>query len=308
MKIQKIYKWILFLFFAQIAQNATAQQEAMYTQYMFNGLVLNPAYAGSHEAISLTALHRMQWTGIDGAPTTSTFSIHSPLHNQKIALGATFTNDKIGITRNQSVALSYAYRIRVGEQGMLSMGLQASFSYYKIEYFKLNIKDPDNVFSNDFVTNIAPNFGTGVFYTSPKLYVGVSAPRLLNNKIKKDKVVSLKEIQHYFVTAGYMFEVSPDLKIKPNILMKAVSDAPIQFDFNTNVLLKEFLWLGLSYHSLDSFSALVEIQASPSFRFGYAYNFTTTKAIRKATTGTHEIMLNYRLKFAKDKILSPRYF
>ena len=289
-----------------ITHNVHAQQQAMFTQYMFNQLVLNPAYAGSHDALSLTALARYQWTGIEGAPNTQTFSAHTPLSNNKVGLGLVVSNDEIGPSSQLNLTGIYSYKIKFNN-GSLRFGLQGSMIQYKENLSDLsNNNGTDNAFNSN-INEFAPNFGAGLYFESSRFYAGISSPFLLNNAFGNDGASVSTLRQHFFATAGYLIDLSPSLKFKPNVLVKAVEGAPLEFDVNANLLVKEVLWLGASYRSLDSFDFLMELVLSEQFRIGYAYDQTIT-SLSKVSGGTHEFMINYRFKFSKDKILTPRYF
>ncbi len=290
-----------------MSQTVSAQQQVMFTQYMFNGLAINPAYAGSHESLSLTALIREQWVGLDGAPSTQTFAAHTPLKNERVALGFMFLHDKIGITNQNGAYLSYAYRIPM-KNGKLSFGLQAGFNNYKATYSSLEFDD-DFAFSSNDVNKTLPNFGAGLYYYSDKFYAGFSVPQILKNELDEDNSdTDSKLIQHYFLTAGIVFDLSNALKLKPNVLMKVVEGAPVEWDINANLLIKEVLWLGLSWRSFDSFDALIQFQLTDQLQVGYAYDFATTTDLRRVNSGSHEIMLNYRFNFSKSKLITPRLF
>lgn len=300
--------WCFLLLILGLGLASQAQQQVMFTQYMFNGLVLNPAYAGSHESISVTALSRIQWVGIDGAPNTQTFSIHSPVPGKNVGLGAFFVRDNIGVTTQNNFYLSYAYRMQMSK-GILSFGLQGGFSDTSVSYDELGIAD-SNLSGTESTFN--PNFGAGVYYLTYRFYAGASIPYILNsgsnnegNSLPDD--IETEQIQHYYVTTGTVFDLSHMVKLKPSILVKAVSGAPIEFDFNANVLFDDRLWVGVSYRSFDSIDLLLELQVNQQLRFGYAYDFTTSD-LRKVNSGSHEIMLNYRFVFSKSKIVTPRYF
>ena len=288
---------------------ALAQQDVMFTQYMFNGLVLNPAYAGSHEALSATVMAREQWTGIDGAPSTQSLAVHSPLFNEKIALGALVINDNIGVTNETNIYFSYAYRIDFG-RGKLSMALQTGLGQYNnaLSEVFLTGGNNDNSFASNDVRALLPNFGAGLYYYTPRFYAGFSVPHILNNEYDRSNATTIaKQIRHYFFTTGYVVDVNHWLKWKPNLLVKAVEGAPLSFDINSNFLLADVLWLGASWRSFDSIDLLVELQINNQFRFGYAYDITTTE-LSRVNNGSHEIMLNYIFKFSKEKVVTPRYF
>jgi type IX secretion system PorP/SprF family membrane protein len=292
-------------------QSAYGQQQGMFTQYMFNGLAINPAYAGSQESLSLTALARQQWTGLQGAPSTQTFSAHSPIKNEKVALGALFVNDKIGVIKQTGFHAAYAYRIQT-RKATLSLGLQAGFTSYRAEFSPLFVQDPnDPYFNNNNVNEFLPNFGTGAYYYSDRFYLGFSVPQLINNSYKKENnnaFTGVLQVRHYFLTGGYVFDFNPSLKLKPNVLLKAVEGAPLAVDLNANLLLKEVVWLGLSYRSLQSLSVLLELQLTDQFRMGYAYDFATSASPNNLRYGSHELMLQYRFAYSKTKLITPRYF
>ena len=279
----------------------------MFTQYMFNGLAINPAYAGSQESLDLTALAREQWVGLKGAPSSQTFSAHAPLRNRKIALGLLLTRDKIGVSTQTGLYGVYAYRLPLKE-GTLSAGIQVGFDSYRTSFSQVltEIAD-DQHFVRDDARAFLPNVGTGVYYSTKRFYAGLSAPYLLNNLYPGSEQNRARQFRHWFASVGYVLDLNRELKLKPNILVKAVQGAPVEVDINANLLVKETLWVGMSYRSFDALSWLVELQATPKFRLGYAYDMTVSP-LRQANSGSHELMLNYRLSFKKSKIITPRYF
>lgn len=285
------------------------QQSPLYSQYMFNGLVINPAYAGSQESLSMTAFYRRQWVGIDGAPTTQTLSAHTPLRKEKIALGAIVMNDNIGVTHQYGFDGIYAYRIKIKEDAKISLGLQAGAGRYVSNFNSLSIKDPnDPSFAADQSTSFILNFGAGAYYYSKKFYAGISVPKLLNQGWNNQSSVKLNPLQRItFFTAGYLFELSPDLKLKPSTLVKAISGAPLQIDLNCNLILKDVLWLGVSYRSFSAISFITQIQLTNQMTLGYAYDASLGSA-RNFLTGSHELVLNYNFNFLGSKVVSPRYF
>ncbi len=306
MDVKQIRSGLLIASFWLLALAGFAQQQAMYTQYMFNGLAINPAYAGSHESLTLTALGREQWVGFEGAPSSQTFTAHAPLRNDKIALGLLLTRDEIGITKQQGAYAIYAYRIRM-VKGTLSAGLQAGFNNYRAAFSQVKVRQDDGSFSIDDLQGFLPNFGTGVYYNTQRFYVGFSLPQLLTNPYPGHDGSRAQQYRHWFLTSGYVFDLNQDLKLKPNVLVKAVEGAPLELDLNANLLIRELIWLGVSYRSLDAISGLFELQATPRFRIGYAYDYTLTD-IQQFNTGSHELMLNYRFLRKDKKMLTPRYF
>ena len=308
-------KWVCILLglsFFLTCNIAYAQQEAMYTQYMFNGLALNPAYAGSHEAVSMTFLAREQWTGVEGAPSTQTLSVHSPIKNKRIALGLNLIRDKITVFNQTGVNAVYAYRIPT-ENGTLSMGLQLGVTSYKADFQGLNIFPPDGddpAFSQD-VSKAMLNFGAGMYYYTNRFYLGFSVPQMINNSLSEDIVgfdSDARQERHYFLTSGYVIDVSGSVKFKPNVLFKVVGGAPVEMDLNANFLFSEVLWVGLSWRSLADFDALLEFQVTDQLLLGYSYDFANTTDLRRVNSGSHELMINYRLRYSKKKVVTPRYF
>lgn len=297
--------FIAFLFCVGFG-TVQAQQDPMFSQYMFNMLTVNPAYAGSRDVLSLTAMRRWQWVNIDGAPRTTTFSADMPIANERMGLGLIAYNDQLGVTKTNSAYLIYSYRIRM-EKGTLAFGMQAGFSNYRSDLTSLRTTDvsDDNLGSN--VNKLLPNVGAGVYYNTDRFYVGISTPKLLNNKLGNDAASNAIQKRHLFAMAGYVIHASELIKIKPSVLGKYVEGAPLQLDGNLNVWFNDVIGLGASFRSGDALSAMLEIQATDQLRFGYAYDYAMTK-LNNYTSGTHEIMLRYELGFGKTKIITPRYF
>jgi type IX secretion system PorP/SprF family membrane protein len=299
-------KKIIFIALAFCASTSVyAQQDAMYSQYMFNMLSVNPAYAGSRDVLGFTALRRWQWVGIEGAPRTATFSADMPVWNERIGLGLSFVNDQIGVTKTNTLYTSYAYRIQFLNGGTLALGIQGGFTNLKANLLSLTTTTSgDNVFMQN-VNEWLPNFGAGAYYSTDKFYVGVSAPHLMNNEIVKGTQSVQKP--HYFIMSGYVFRVSPVVVLKPSLLAKYVDGAPIEADINLNAWMHDRVGVGVSYRTGDAFVGMLEFQINQQMRFGYAYDITLTR-LGSYSNGTHEVMLRYELGSAKKKILTPRYF
>ena len=295
-----------------LAIESKAQQNAMYTQYMFNSLAINPAYAGSRNVISSTLLYRNQWTGINGAPETTTFTIDAPLSDSKIGLGLQIFNDQLGISNTTGAVVSSAYRIRM-DKATLSFGLQGGVSNFRSNFRRVNYSETgpiDPAFTED-VNTLQFNFGTGVYYNSDKFFVGVSVPTLVPNRISKNSSAVTnnpsRQQMHLFITSGYVFDLNQDFKFKPSFLVKAVQGAPIEGDLNATIWIKEFIGLGVQYRTNADVSGLLELQINKQLRFGYAYDHSVTK-LRNFNSGSHEVMLRYEFGFEKDKVVSPRFF
>ena len=289
-------------------QQAKAQQQVMFTQYMFNGLAINPAYAGSHDHITATFLAREQWVGLEGAPASQTFSIHSPFNASGSAnLGALLIHDKIGVTNQTTAYMAFAYRIRFEGSARLAFGLQGGISNYNSRFSEISNVDP--VFANADVNINRANFGAGLYFNTSRLYLGFSVPQLVRSRLDVNNSDSDSRLErHYFIQAGYLFDLNRDLKFKPNLLIKYVENAPVEFDVNANFLIKDLIWLGLSYRSFDSFDALIQVQLSKQLALGYSYDFATTTDLRRVNAGSHEFLIQYSFVFGKKKIISPRYF
>jgi type IX secretion system PorP/SprF family membrane protein len=275
---------------------------------MFNSIVINPAYAGSRGALSATALYRNQWTGMDGAPTTATFSLHSPLKNDNVALGLTIINDKISIFQTLNVNGIYSYSINLGK-GSLNLGLQYGITNYKITPSTVRFDDESDVYATlGNVNKIYPNVGTGLFYHTEKFYAGLGVPRIVSFKMKSDDALisDIRLERHYFFNTGYVYSLNEQISLKPSVLLKAASGTPVQFDLNLNAFYKDFLGAGISYRNKEALCALLSVHYK-KFRFGYAHDLGIS-GISKYGGGSHEIMLNFEHDFRINKIITPRFF
>jgi type IX secretion system PorP/SprF family membrane protein len=311
--MKKIIKLIAIACFLPMA--AGAQQDALVSQYMFNGLYLNPAYAGSHDYWTSTVSFRRQWVGFQGAPMTTIAAIDGPIKNKNMGLGMMLMNDQIGITKHNSAMFSYAYQIKTSETSKFALGVNAGFSQFSANFtnpdFVVWDKDQDVVFQNDLRSKILPRFGFGMYYFGKKYYAGLSIPTLFAYQkgmafnFDVSKASFLK--RHYLFTAGYVFETSKDIKIRPSVLLKYVNNAPLQADFNLSTVYKDMIWAGVSLRTGDAVAFILEYQANKHFRIGYSYDVTYSK-LRNYSSGSHEIMLG--IDFGKDliKVKTPRYF
>lgn len=296
-------KFLIIVLFQAVGSTLSAQQQVMFTQYMFNPLALNPAYAGIHEGISASMIVREQWVGFDGAPSTQTLSLHSPVSYHPISVGGTIIMDKLGHVKQFGFYPSGAYQIEF-DNAKLSFGLQGSYTNYRKD-FGSSFASIDNSIESFSASRF--NVGTGVLYHSNRFYFGLSVPQILSNQLRNGSGDSDANIvPHYFGMAGYVFPLKDDIILKPNVLLKWVNGAPFQFDLNLNVLLKKLIWVGLSYRSLDSFDLVLQLQLTPQIQMGYAFDFATTTDIRRVNSGSHEIGIWYTP--FKGKAKTPRYF
>lgn len=304
--MKKIYLLISVLFVG--LWTTQAQQLPQFTQYMYNTISINPAYAGNRDAFSLTALNRNQWAGISGAPRTQTLSIHSPLRNEKIGLGLSVINDKTGYENYTYLYGDFSYTINVSQDVTLSFGLKAGMSYYDLDEDLFSepsvLQDP---FFREQFNKWTPNFGAGLFLSSQKWYVGLSAPKIINNDNNEfSEYVALEQV-HYYLTGGYVFDLSDTWKLRPTALAKVTNGAPLSFDMSSTFIYDEKLYLGATYRIDDAIGAFIDFQIFEPLRIGYGYEYSVSD-LRPYTTGSHEIILIYELRFQNTKYKSPRFF
>ena len=306
--MKKIYLIALLLLLS--FQEMRSQQDPHYTQYMYNMNVINPAYAGSKENLSFGLLYRKQWVNVEGAPSTFSLSGSSPV-GKNVGIGLSVISDKIGPVNEQNVYGDFSYTLNLGGEHRLAMGLKAGATFQKIGLNSdiagsLPIPD-DDAFAED-TNNIYLNIGTGVFYYTDRYYVALSVPNMLKaNHLDFNGVKYGTETQHYFLTGGYVFNLSPNTKFKPFAMLKSAFNSPSSLDLNTNFLFNEKLELGASYRVDDSFGGMINFAINPNLRIGYAYDHVISD-LRTVTTSSHEIILLFDLNFPKKVSRSPRYF
>ena len=289
---------------------AIAQQDPHYTQYMYNMNVMNPAYAGSKENLSFGLLYRKQWVDIEGAPSTFTFSGHTPA-GKNVGLGLSVIADEIGPVKEQNVYGDFSYTLNLGGEHRLALGMKAGFTLQQVGLFsEISPTLPvptDDGFSED-TSNTYFNLGTGLFYYTEKYYVALSVPNMLKaNHLDFNGVKYGTETQHYFLTGGYVFDLNPNLKFKPFAMLKSAFNSPSSLDVSANFLFNEKFELGATYRVDDSFGAMVNVAISPSIRIGYAYDNIISE-IKTVAPSSHEIILLFDVNFPKKVSRSPRYF
>jgi len=290
-------------------QRGRAQQEPGYTQYMYNTMSVNPAYAGSGGTLEAMLLHRSQWTGIDGAPQTQSFGIDSPLSNQNVGLGLSIVNDRLGPSNELFTEGNFSYTIAFAEDRKFAFGLKAGARMLNVDWSKGRYYDPADALLNNNISNkLKPSLGAGIYYYTDKWYAGLSVPSFLRGDYYDDvQEAVLSERLHYYVIGGYVFDLSENVKFKPAALGRIVGGAPFALDISGNFLLQEKFTIGASYRWDDSVSALAGFQVSPSFYAGYAYDYTVS-GLNKYNNGTHEIVLRYQMQRRQQQIKSPRFF
>jgi len=305
-------KIFAFLFVIGSALTVFGQQELLVSQYMFNGLMLNPAYAGTHPYFSASALHRSQWVQFEKAPVSQVFSIDGPVANDKLGIGLLVHNDKLGVTSQLDVSANISYKLDLGS-GKLSFGLRAGFSNYSAKLSDVIVwQAGDQVYErNDISGEFIPKFGFGMYYYTEKFYAGVSVPNIYS----LDDNILIEESQdegyfdqHYYFNTGLVIEPSSTFAIKPSILVKYVPSAPVEVDLNCNFMFFRKFWIGAGYRTGDALIGMLEYNITPQLRAGYAYDFTLTD-IADYSNGSHEVMVAFDFGKRVDiKTRSPRYF
>ncbi len=285
-----------------------AQQDAQFTQYMYNTININPAYAGSRGVMSIFALHRSQWIGIDGAPVSNTFSINTPINNSKIGLGLSFINDKIGPSNENAISVDFSYSIETSQDYKLSFGIKGTGNLFNLDVAKLNPTDQNDPQFQNLNNVFSPNIGAGIYLHSENTYLGISVPNLIESKRYDDNSVAIfKEKINYYFIAGHVFNISNNLKFKPSLLTKIVEGAPLQVDVSGNFLINDKFVIGAAYRWSASFSAMVGFQISDALFIGYGYDLETTK-LANYNSGSHEIFLRFEILNNSNKMTSPRFF
>lgn len=301
------------LFLALITSVIYAQQDPQYTQYMYNTSVINPAYTSSRTSLNIFGLHRAQWVGLEGAPSSNNIAVSSPV-GKNVALGLSIVNDKIGPSNENNFAVDFAYGFNVTDNYKLSLGLKGSANVLNVDFTKLNIYNPaDPRFENNIDNRFSANVGAGIYLYSDQTYVGLSVPYIIESKHFDRNATSTSdtfiasEKMHYFFIAGHVFDLNPNLKFKPSLLSKVVMGAPLQLDLSGNFLINERFNAGLAYRLSSSFSALAGFQINDSLFIGYAYD-RETSLLANYNSGSHELFLRFELVKRNVKIMSPRFF
>ncbi len=304
----KMFLGILFMLLS--TATLSAQQDAQYTQYMYNTVSVNPAYAGSRGHISVAALHRSQWVGLDGAPTTQTFNLHSPIGYRGVGLGMSVVNDKIGPTSETNFDIDFSYTIWTSSEGRLSFGLKAGGNLLDVRFSELNQFTTDPNLATDIDNRFSPNFGAGVYYHNNKFYAGLSVPRFLETShFDESSLSTAKEQMNFYFITGYVWELNEFLKFKPTLLTKLVQGAPLQVDVSANFLMSDKFVLGAAYRWDAALSAMAGFYVSEGFFAGIAYDREVTELGNAAfNNGSFEVILRYDFITTKGNLKSPRFF
>ncbi|MBF8151092.1 type IX secretion system membrane protein PorP/SprF [Winogradskyella sp. F6397] len=309
------YYFLLLLVFISV-NLSFAQQDAQYTQYMYNTQVINPGYIGSKDVLNFGLLYRSQWVGFEGAPKTGTISVSSPIGElKKMGLGLSIVNDQIGPAIETNIVADYSYSLEFSEVSRLSFGLKAGVNFLDVDYTKLNIYDTNDAQFDENINNkLYPQIGAGIYYNTDKMYVGLSVPNFLNSKhYNSDNVNNINsdaiavERLHYFLIAGYVFELNENLKFKPATMAKLVKGSPLQVDLSANFLIHDKLTLGAAYRFDAAVTAMAGFQISNRIFIGMGYDYQTTD-IETYSHGSYEVFFKFDVFKNTERILTPRFF
>ncbi|MFD2941564.1 PorP/SprF family type IX secretion system membrane protein [Flavobacterium notoginsengisoli] len=301
-------KLILIFMFFSIVSNA--QQDAQFTQYMYNTIEVNPAYAGTRGVMSVFGLYRTQWVGLEGAPQTSTFSVNTPLSNTDLGLGVSLVNDKIGPTTENTLSVDLSYTIPTSATWNLSFGIKGTANLFNIDINKLTMEDQNDQMFQDLRNRFSPNVGAGIYYHSDRAYIGLSVPNFIEtNRYDADDTAIFKDRINYYLIAGYVFNLDrlEYIKFKPALMTKMVEGAPLQVDISGNFMFNDKFVLGAAYRWSASISAMAGFQVTKGMYIGYGYDHETTR-LRKYNSGSHEIFLRFEFFNNYNKMISPRFF
>ncbi|MCB0795270.1 MAG: type IX secretion system membrane protein PorP/SprF [Flavobacteriales bacterium] len=287
-----------------------AQHSPLTSQYLFNGLLINPAYAGSRDALAANLTYRHQWAGFDGAPVTQVLSVHAPLKGRKVGLGAMVFNDRIGVTNETGFFTNYAYRMRLGK-GKLALGLGAGVNMLQANWSQVQVQDESDVnFSSNTRSVVRPNFSGGVFYYQKRYFLGLSLPFFLSRQYDPERETFLvtNDVRKYqpMLTGGYLWSLGRNLKLKPSAMIRYQVSAWPQADLNTNLIIKDMFWVGVSYRTEDAVVGMFEVLPTPQWRLGYSYDLGLSR-IAPHHAGTHELMIQYEFGY-RIRVRDPRYF
>lgn len=304
--------FIVSLLLIGISTISIAQQLPVNSLYMFDQMLINPAYAGVHVQLSATGIYRNQWVNLDGAPQTFTGSIHSGFRSNRMGVGLVLVNDQIGVHSDNSLYAAYSYKLPLYNGATISMGLQAGMDILQSDWTKTKAYNPNDPAASAQLSEINPNFGAGLFYNYRGFYAGFSVPYILNSKTVNDfegVISAARSVRNYYLTAGTTYVLSPNFKIIPSTLMRVQDGAPFSFDFSANLIIEETVGVGVTYRLIEGLIWMFELKINENFHIGYAYDATLSE-LRKVSNGSHEIMLNYRIKIPRlhSGLECPSYF
>ncbi len=288
--------------------NTYAQHDAHYTNFMFQKLAINPAYAGSHGALTTTAVYRNQWSGIEGAPKTISISGHAPILYERAGIGLGIIHDQIGIMRTTKLDVSYAYRMALNKKTILSLALNGQVENIALDWSKSEVVDEDDdMVPTEQESNFKPNFGAGIYLDASNFYVGISMPAMFKNGLYYNREAWERNFRTAYLMAGWITELTEQVKFKPSALVRFNNNAPVTIDLNANFLFMDVLWIGASYRLGDSIDGLVQYQINKQLRAGIGLDFTLSE-LQNHTMGSYELMLEYTFDFKDPEAQNLRYF
>ncbi len=306
--MKKIIYNLILLFLISI--NGISQEQAQFSMYRFNPLTFNPAYAGSRDALSVTALGRKQWVSLEGAPTTGVLTIHTPLKGRKLNAGLSFNYDEIGSTKKTSVFGDISYRLNLNSKTRISFGVKGGVDLYTINYSNLEVMHGEDPILNSPVRNqMLPNFGVGIYIDNENSFVGLASPRLLNGSVENGAIAGngLKQMNHYYFMAGHTFKIKSYFDLIPITNFKMAPNSPLSIDLNVNGLFYDKYWVGLGVRFGDAILASFMYEFTEQFRIGYAYDRSISE-LSSFNNGSHELMINYDMNYSKYGVRTPRKF
>ena len=302
---------VLLALLALVSFSAQAQQNSQFTQYMYNTIQVNPAYAGSRGAMSVFGLHRTQWVGLDGAPTTNAISIHTPFQDSRLGLGVSFINDRLGVVEENTISIDASYTVDLNDHGSkLSFGLKGTANLLNVDFNRLNKYNPnDPMLATNVENEFTPNIGAGIYWHTDKSYLGLSVPNFLESERYENGTLysGMNQRMHFYLIGGHVFEINPVLKFKPAFLLKAVEGAPLQADISANFMFQDRFTLGGAYRWDAAWSAMAGFQITDGLMIGYSYDAETTK-LAYYNSGSHEVFLRFELFKKSSRVNSPRFF
>jgi len=276
-----------------------AQQRPLQSLYMFDPLLVNPAYAGNHVQLSATSIYRNQWVNLDGAPKTFTATVHSGFWKSKMGLGLIASHDKIGIHNDTGLYGVYSYKIKLSDKAILSFGVQGGFNNLRSDFTLLNLKAASDPNLAGIQSRFSPNVGGGVYFHTREVFAGFSVPQLIENKIFGGETpITVAQQRYYYFNAGINKKLSNAFRVVSSTLVRMQEDAPLTFDINLMGVLYDVVGLGVSYRLKEGIVGMFELQINENFHVGYGYDYTTS-ALNNFSNGSHELMINYRVKITK---------
>lgn len=306
-KQNRLILTISMIVILSVLSEVSAQQRVQYTQYMFDGSIINPAYAGADEALSMTFIYRNQWTGVEGAPQSQTMSAHTLFKDKQVGVGLIFNNDQIGVHKMMNIGSNYAYHLKLSDKKVLSFGLKAGVNNQRADYASLSAQaNNDPSISNATISETYFDLGAGLYFRSERFHLGYSIPEIIPKEINlNDSTTTQLSDLNQFVFSKLMIDLSQQVSLTPSFLLKYLNGVPLSYDINLNVTYREVITTGVSYRKRESFDFILRLQVTPQFQFGYAYDYPIEN-VSNLSNASHEIMARYLFKFKQANVASPR--